>query len=118
MNRSRLLTTVPAMVVVVTAALGPTFATRPADAAVGIPFGSPDAETWLGTDRLGRDVFTQLLYGGWGLLLLAAVIAVTVTALSAVLGAVAALRPKVGVVIETAADFVILLPAVLGILLY
>ena len=117
MNRVRLLTTLPAVLVVIAAALGPTLATRSADAAVGIPFGSPSGESWLGTDRLGRDVLTQRLYGGWGLLLMAAVIAVAVTASSGVLGAVAALRPRVGVVIETAADFVMLLPAVLGILL-
>ncbi|WP_330250319.1 ABC transporter permease subunit [Nocardia sp. NBC_00565] len=117
MNKFRLLTVLPAVLVVVAAALGPTLATRPAEEAVGIPFGPSSADAWLGTDRLGRDVVAQLLYGGWGLLLLAAVIAVAVTGLSCVLGAVAALRPRVGVVIETATDFVMLLPAVLGILL-
>ncbi|MFX0575941.1 ABC transporter permease [Nocardia nepalensis] len=113
----RFLIVLPALAVVVAAVLGPTSATRPAEEAVGIPFARPGADTWLGTDRLGRDVLTQLLYGGWGLFLLAAVIAVAVTALSCVLGAVAALRPRVGAVIEGAADFAILLPAVLGILL-
>ncbi|WP_433199266.1 ABC transporter permease subunit [Nocardia sp. CA-107356] len=117
MTKLRLLTVAPALLVVVAAALGPTLATRPAEEAVGIPFAGPDADARLGTDRLGRDVLAQLLYGGWGLLLLAAVIAVAVTALSCVLGAVAALRPRVGAVIEGIADFAILLPAVLGILL-
>lgn len=113
----RFLTVSPALVVVVAAALGPSLATRPAEEAVGIPFARPGTETLLGTDRLGRDVLTQLLYGGWGLLLLAGVIAVVVTALSCVLGAIAALRPRAGAFIEAIADFAILLPAVLGILL-
>ncbi len=113
----RFLTVLPALVVVIAAALGPSLATRSAEAAVGIPFGRPGADTLLGTDRLGRDVLAQLLYGGWGLLLLAGVIAVAVTGLSCVLGAVAALRPRVGALIEGVADFAILLPAVLGILL-
>lgn len=117
MTKIRLLTVLPALLVVVAAALGPTLATRPAEQAAGIPFARPGADAPLGTDRIGRDVLTQLLYGGWGLLLLAAVIAVAVTALSCVLGTVAALRPRVGAVIEGAADFAILLPAVLGILL-
>ncbi|WP_083897919.1 ABC transporter permease [Nocardia vinacea] len=113
----RFLTVLPALVLVIAAALGPSSATRPAEEAVGIPFGRPGADTLLGTDRLGRDVLAQLLYGGWGLLLLAGVIAVAVTGLSCVLGAIAALRPRVGALIEGVADFAILLPAVLGILL-
>ncbi|MEV5834002.1 ABC transporter permease subunit [Nocardia sp. NPDC052112] len=113
----RCLTVTPALVLVVAAALGPSLATRPAEEAVGIPFARPGADSVLGTDRLGRDVLAQLLYGGWGLLLLAGVIAIAVTVLSCVLGAIAALRPRVGVLIEGVADFAILLPAVLGILL-
>ncbi|MEV6134880.1 ABC transporter permease subunit [Nocardia sp. NPDC051990] len=113
----RFLTVLPALVVVVAAALGPNLATRPAEEAVGIPFARPGADSLLGTDRLGRDVLAQLLYGGWGLLLLAGVIAVAVTVLSCVLGAIAALRPRVGALIEGIADFAILVPAVLGILL-
>ncbi|WP_435590366.1 ABC transporter ATP-binding protein/permease [Nocardia sp. bgisy118] len=115
MRQLRLL--LPALSVIVSAALGPALAPRPAEQAVGIPFADPSADAWLGTDRLGRDVLSHLLYGGWGLLLLAAVIAVLVTAVSSVLGAIAALRPRVGAMIETATDFAMLVPAVLGILL-
>ncbi|MGK8522179.1 ABC transporter permease [Nocardia asteroides] len=112
-----LLTVAPALLVTLVAMLGPTSAPHPAEAAIGIPFGDPGDGAPLGTDRLGRDVLSQLLYGGWGLLLLAAVIAVMVTALSCVLGAVAALRPRIGAWIELGTDFFILLPALLGILL-
>ncbi|MCP2291061.1 ATP-binding cassette domain-containing protein [Nocardia amikacinitolerans] len=117
MTRLRLLTVLPALLMILLAALGPSLAPRSAEQAVGIPFADPSADAWLGTDRLGRDVLSHLLYGGWGLLLLAAVIAVLVTAVSSVLGAVAALRPRVGGLIETATDFAMLVPAVLGILL-
>ncbi len=117
MNRLRVLALLPALLVIAAAALGPALAPKPAERAVGIPFADPSGAAWLGTDRLGRDVLSHLLYGGWGLLLLAAVIAVLVTAVSSVLGAVAALRSRVGALIETATDFAMLVPAVLGILL-
>ncbi|WP_280234612.1 ABC transporter permease [Nocardia cyriacigeorgica] len=107
----------PAVLVVVLAVLGPSLAARGAEQPVGIPFAGPGAGALLGTDRLGRDVLSRMLYGGWGLLVTAAVIAVIVTVVASVLGAVAALRPRVGAVIEVGTDFVILLPAMLGILL-
>ncbi|WP_324189454.1 ATP-binding cassette domain-containing protein [Nocardia cyriacigeorgica] len=117
MNLRRIAAVAPALVVVVLALLGPSMAARGAEQPVGIPFSGPSGDAWLGTDRLGRDVLSRLLYGGWGLLLTAAVIAVVVTVVASVLGAVAALRPRAGAVIELGMDFVILLPAVLGILL-
>lgn len=117
MKLRRIAAVAPAMVVVVLALLGPSLAARGAEQPIGIPFAGPSGDAWLGTDRLGRDVLSRLLYGGWGLLLTAAVIAVVVTVVASVLGAVAALRPRAGAVIELAMDFVILLPAVLGILL-
>lgn len=116
-QRLRLLTLLPAVLVVVAAVVGPALAPHGAEDALGIPFARPDANARLGSDRLGRDVLSQLLYGGWGLLLIAGTIAVAVTALSCALGAVAALRPRVGVLIERSSDLAILVPAVLGILL-
>ncbi|MEU4710071.1 ATP-binding cassette domain-containing protein [Nocardia salmonicida] len=82
-----------------------------------MPFARPGGAALLGTDRLGRDVLSHLLTGGTQLLAVSAVIAVAVTVLSAVLGAIAAVRPRAGRVIELCGDLVILLPAVLGILL-
>ncbi|MFD3702914.1 ATP-binding cassette domain-containing protein [Nocardia sp. NPDC058658] len=104
-------------VVVLLAVVGPLLAPYPSDAAVGMPFAGPGGGAVLGTDRLGRDVLSHLLTGGTQLLVVAAVIAVAVTVLSAVLGAVAAVRPRAGRAIELCGDLVILLPAVLGILL-
>ncbi|MGW6426430.1 ABC transporter ATP-binding protein/permease [Nocardia sp. NPDC055053] len=104
-------------VVVLVAMVGPVLAPHPAERAVGMPFAEPGGGAALGTDRLGRDVLSHLLTGGTQLLLVSVVIAAVVTVLSAVLGAVAAVRPRAGVVIELGGDLVILLPAVLGILL-
>ncbi|MET9211810.1 MULTISPECIES: ABC transporter ATP-binding protein/permease [unclassified Nocardia] len=103
--------------VVLVAVVGPLLAPYPAERAVGMPFATPGGGAVLGTDRLGRDVLSHLLTGGTQLLAVSAVIAVVVTVLSAVLGAIAAVRPRAGAVIELGGDLVILLPAVLGILL-
>lgn len=99
------------------AVIGPLLAPYPVEQAVGMPFAQPGEGALLGTDRLGRDVLSHLLSGGAHLLVVSAVIAVAVTVLSAILGTVAAVRPRAGAVIELAGDLVILLPAVLGILL-
>ncbi|GAB4589155.1 ABC transporter permease [Nocardia sp. IFM 10818] len=107
----------PAVAVILPALAGPWLAGRDPGAGVGLPFAQPSAAAWLGTDRLGRDVFTQLLHGGWGLIVLAAVIALVVTVPSSVLGAVSALRPRAGIVVERCADLAVLLPPVLGVLL-
>ncbi|WP_067653577.1 ABC transporter permease subunit [Nocardia harenae] len=111
------LTVLPALVVVLLAAAGPALAPHRTDEPIGMPFADPGPGAPLGTDRLGHDVLSGLLHGGWGLLLLAAVIAVFTTLLGAVLGAIAALRPALGRFIEGSADFAILVPAILGILL-
>ncbi|WP_067824880.1 ABC transporter permease subunit [Nocardia inohanensis] len=109
---------IPAAVIVAIAVLGPVLAPHSAEHGIGISFQRPGGAAWLGGDRLGRDVWSQLLRGGWGLLLLAAVIATVVTGCAAVLGAVAALRPRLGGWIERAADLGMLLPPVLAILLF
>ncbi|WP_067574114.1 ABC transporter permease subunit [Nocardia acidivorans] len=108
----------PAAVIIALAVAGPVFAPHAVDHGIGISFQRPEGNAWLGGDRLGRDVWSQLLRGGWGLLLLAATIAVLVTGLAAVLGSVAALRPRAGGWIERAADLFMLLPPVLAILLF
>lgn len=98
------------------AAIGPWIAPNRVDQAVTEPYGAPSSVAPLGGDVLGRDVWSQMLNGGWALIVLALIIAVLVTGSSAVLGVAAALRPRIGMVIEQAADMLILLPPVLGIL--
>lgn len=106
----------PALLVVLVALLGPLFAPHGVDDPVTAPYDLPTPDTPLGGDQLGRDLLSRLLVGGRDLLLSSALVAVVVTGLAAVLGAVSAVRPRLGVVVERIADLLILLPAVLGIL--
>lgn len=114
---SALLPALPALVIVAAAVAGPWLAPHPVDEPIAVPYGPPGSVTPLGGDQLGRDVLSRLLTGGWGLLVIASVIAVLVTGLAAVLGAVAVLRPRVGVLVERMTDLLILVPPVLAILL-
>ncbi|REF00867.1 ABC transporter permease [Thermomonospora umbrina] len=112
-----LLRLAPAALLIAAAVAGPWLTPHPLDAPVTAPYGPPGGDAPLGGDQLGRDVLSRLLAGGRELIAMALFIAVLVTGISAVLGAVGALRPRVGRVVERAADVLILLPAVLGILL-
>ena len=59
-------------VVVFVALLGNYFAPHDPTAPVGVPLAGPSGDAWLGTDVLGRDVFSRLLYGGRSVITLAA----------------------------------------------
>ncbi|BBX36830.1 ABC transporter [Mycolicibacterium mageritense DSM 44476 = CIP 104973] len=105
----------PAVVVLALVALGRLVA--PDVTGGGVPFAAPSASHWLGTDARSQDVLAKLVSGGWTLALVAAVIAVGVTAFSAALGAVAALRPKLAAAVSWATDATMLVPPVLLMLL-
>ncbi|WP_245719935.1 ABC transporter permease [Nocardia uniformis] len=107
----------PALVLIVLALIGPWLAPHAIDIPVTGPYAEPDSAAPLGGDLLGRDVLSRLLAGGRELVVSALIAAFVVTALAAVLGAVGALRPAVGRIVDRAADLLILLPAVLGLLL-
>jgi peptide/nickel transport system permease protein len=106
----------PALVVIALAVFGPLLAPHGIDDPITAPYALPDSDAWLGGDQLGRDVWSRMLAGGRDLLVSSTIVAVVVTGIAALLGATAALRPKVGAVVERFADLLILLPAVLGIL--
>ncbi len=57
-----------------------------------IPNAAPSAAHWLGTDSLGRDLFTRLVYGTRVSLLLAPAAALIASIIAAILGALAGLR--------------------------
>lgn len=57
-----------------------------------LPNASPSAEHLLGTDSLGRDLFTRVLYGTRVSLLLAPAAALIATIIAVVLGGIAGLR--------------------------
>jgi peptide/nickel transport system permease protein len=107
----------PVLLLLALTLAGPWLAPHSIDQPVTAPYGEPSATAPLGGDQLGRDVLSRLLAGGADLLLTSALVALMVTTVAAVLGTVAAVRPRVGRVIEAFADLMMLLPTVLGLLL-
>lgn len=49
---------------ILSAIFAPLIAPYPLDAAVGGVWESPSAQFWLGTDTIGRDILSRLIYGG------------------------------------------------------
>ncbi|GGX05899.1 ABC transporter permease [Streptomyces lomondensis] len=107
----------PALLLTALALAGPWLAPHAIDTPVTAPYTEPGGGAPLGGDQLGRDVLSRVLAGGRELVVTSLLVAVLVTALAAVLGAVSALRPAVGRIVERTCDVLMLLPAVLGILL-
>ncbi|MBF6134186.1 ABC transporter permease subunit [Nocardia otitidiscaviarum] len=107
----------PALVLVAVALAGPWLAPHPIDTPVTGPYAEPGGAAPLGGDLLGRDVWSRVLAGGRELVVSALLAAVLVTVVAAGLGAVSALRPGFGRMVDRTADLLILLPAVLGLLL-
>jgi peptide/nickel transport system permease protein len=68
--------------VVLVALVGPYIAPKSPTAFVGLPFAGPSSDAWLGTDGVGRDVLSRVLYGGREILALA----VIATAIGIVVG--------------------------------
>ncbi|MFF5971068.1 ABC transporter permease [Streptomyces sp. NPDC012769] len=115
--RATLPRTLPALLLVLLAVAGPWLAPHAIDAPLTAPYAEAGDGALLGGDQLGRDVWTRLLAGGRALIATSLVVAALVTGTAAVLGTVAALRPGIGRAIDRAADVLMLLPPVLGILL-
>ncbi|MDX3520054.1 ABC transporter permease [Streptomyces scabiei] len=107
----------PALLLIGLALVGPWIAPHAVDTPVTAPYATPDSAALLGGDQLGRDVLARLLAGGRDLVLSSLLVALLVTGTAAALGAIGAVRPFVGRLVERTADVLMLLPAVLGILL-
>lgn len=105
-----------AMVCVI--AIGPLVAPNPPNALVGTPFEAPSTEFPLGTDSLGRDVFSRVLAGGFRIVALALI----ATALSYLLGAALGLlagyaRGRTDGLLMRAMDLLLAFPPLLFLLL-
>jgi peptide/nickel transport system permease protein len=78
--------------VLLVAFVGPFFTPYDPEAYVTVPFAKPDAQHLLGGDKLGRDVLSRVMDGGWQLVIMAALATAFGVALGAVLGVYAGYR--------------------------
>lgn len=112
-----LLVAVPGVVVIVLAIIGPWIAPHPLGATVAPPFEPPGDGHLFGTDRLGRDLWSQALYGGRGLLIVPAIATVATVFVGAAVGMTAGyLRGRVDALTLAMLDLLLVLPGVLVML--
>lgn len=79
---------------------------------------SPPGLHWLGTDRLGRDVFARLLHGGQVSLLLGPLALLAANLIGVSLGAIAGyIRTWLGSLIVKSAEFMLSVPTIILILI-
>jgi peptide/nickel transport system permease protein len=99
------------------ALLGPLFAPHSPDEPVGVPFAEPTADLPFGTDLLGRDVFSRVLWGGRSVLGLAGLATLLAYAGGAVIGLLAGYsRSLLDPLLMRAADVLLSFPALLFLL--
>jgi ABC-type dipeptide/oligopeptide/nickel transport system permease subunit len=99
------------------AVFGPFFAPHPLDQPIGTPFERPSAEAWLGTDFLGRDVLSRVLWGGRSVLALAGLATLLAYAGGLAIGLVAGYtRSLVDPLLMRSADVLISFPALVFLL--
>lgn len=77
---------------ILSAIFAPFLAPYPLDAAVGKVWESPSATFWLGTDTIGRDIFSRLIYGGQVTIFVALVSSVLAFSMGSFFGFLAATR--------------------------
>lgn len=104
----------PGIAVILLAVIGPWIAPHPLGASVAVPFLPPGEGHLFGTDRLGRDLWSQALHGGRSLLIVPLVAtAVTVAVGTAVGISIGYLQGRVDVLVLAAVDVFLVLPPVI-----
>lgn len=105
------------LLVIAIAFLGPLFAPYAIDKTIGAPAQLPGPDAILGTDVLGRDVFSRLLYGGASVLLLGAAATIVSYLLGLTIGLVAGFRRSwLDPVLMRSIDVLLAFPALLLLL--
>jgi ABC-type dipeptide/oligopeptide/nickel transport system permease subunit len=105
------------MFVVLVAFLGRYVAPHDPSAPVGVPLSGPSGDALLGTDFLGRDVLSRLLYGGRSVIGLAAAATLLAYALGLAVGLVAGYsRSKVDPLLMRTVDVMLAFPPLLFLL--
>lgn len=85
--------------------------------AVGLPDSGPSAQFWLGTDTLGRDVLSRMLYGGRSVVVIPLLATLLAFLIGGTAGMISGYRGgKLGSVIDRTIDVLISLPYLLVIL--
>jgi peptide/nickel transport system permease protein len=103
--------------VVAIALLGPFFAPYPPDEPVGVPYSGPAEGMPFGTDFLGRDVLSRVLWGGRSVLVLAGLATLLAYAGGIAIGLAAGYsRSLVDPALMRAADVMLSVPALLVLL--
>jgi peptide/nickel transport system permease protein len=101
------------LLLVGTALIGPLFAPHDPTAFAGIPNAKPSAGALLGTDNLGRDVFSRFLWGGRSILGLSAAATAIGLLLGAAVGLTAAYsRSFLDDVLMRAMDVILAFPSI------
>ncbi|GAB0115633.1 ABC transporter permease [Acidisoma sp. C75] len=101
------------------ALIGPFVAPHSPTAFVGMSFARPSARYPLGTDQLGRDTLSRVLFGGWRILLMAAAATLIGVGTGALLGMVAGyLKGVMDEVVMRAVDVLMAFPQLVLALLF
>jgi peptide/nickel transport system permease protein len=103
--------------ILVVALFGRYFAPHGPFASIGVPLTGPSRDNLLGTDFLGRDVFSRLLYGGRSVILLAAAATALAYVVGLTIGLVAGYtRSLVDPILMRSVDVMLALPPLLFLL--
>lgn len=106
------------LVVLFVAFVGPTLAPHSVADIVGEPGAKPSGTFWLGTDFLGRDVFSRLLFGGQSVVLLSLAATVLAFLIGATVGLIAGYsRSVVDPILMRLVDVVLSFPPLLFFLI-
>jgi peptide/nickel transport system permease protein len=97
--------------------IGPYFAPYSPSALPGIPFSTPSRTYWLGTDYLGEDVFSRLLWGGRTVILYGAIATLLAYAVGGTIGLLAGYtRSRVDDLLMRSMDVLLAFPPILFLL--
>ncbi len=108
-----------ALFVVAVAVLGPLVAPHAPTATVGLPFSGPSSKALLGTDNLGRDVLSRVLYGGWSVLWMSCTSALLGVGAGVLIGMLAGYTGhKTDAVLMRGMDVLMAFPSIVLVLLF
>lgn len=108
----------PGIFVLILAVIGPWIAPEKLGASVAMPFLPPGDGYLFGTDRLGRDLWSQVLYGGRDLLIIPLLATVATVAVGTTLGmTMGYVQGRVETLTLATLDLLLVLPPVLVVLI-